>query len=300
MLKNFQELIQRVQRSHRKKRVAVLCADDLHTLEAVVSASNDDLVEPVLIGDEDGIKRILHELDYHREVEIIHTTGADEAVAVLVDLARTGRCDAVMKGHVDTKVMMRAIVSRENPFRMDTTISAFTLMEVPTYHKLLAITDGGLVMYPTLEQKKDLIKNSVAAMHKIGYKKPKVAILCAVDKVNPKMPETLDAEELTRLGEQGEFGECIVYGPLSYDLIVSKEAAEIKNNPSEVAGDTDLIICPDINTGNSVAKALSYSANADGGAALLGVSMPVIFGSRASSGRERYLSIVIASALSAK
>lgn len=298
MITSFQEIIEKkFEKGGKSKRVAVVCAESDHTVEAAIRGYEEGLIEPVLIGRREVIEEMLAGLGCKHTFDIADARTMDECVVKMQEMVHAGECDAVMKGLIDTKVLMKAIVTDKEAFRTDNIISSICYFKIPNYPKLLAVTDSGVVTYPNLEQKKGLIKNTVECFHKLGYEKPKVAILCSVDKVNPKMPETLDAQELTRLGEAGELGDCVVYGPLSYDLIVDKESVEIKGSPSDVAGDADIIIVPDINTGNCLVKALCYSAQADSASIIAGTKIPVIISSRSSSAEEKYWSLIFSCAL---
>lgn len=298
MLRDFEDLIQKkLLNREAKKRVAVVCADEDHTLEAVVKAYKDGLVEPVLIGDKRKLDYMLSDLGCNDKLEIIPSASVDESVRIFVDLAKQGQCQAVMKGKIDTKVLMKAVVDKENGLNIGNIMSSVVFISIPNYPKLLAFTDAAILVRPDFEQKKGMLRNALYALRKLDYVNPKVAILCPVDKVNPKMQETLDAQELTNLGAAGEFGDCTIYGPLSYDLAVSKEAARIKGVTSEVAGDADLVLVPELNTGNALIKSLIYSAQGVGGGVVLGAKIPVIVSSRASTFEEKYWSIAVACAI---
>lgn len=297
MLRDFQDVAQKVKGLKQKKKVALVSAADGHALGAVLKAYQDGLLEPVLIGDQKEIEKMLKDFGCTDKLEIFHSQDVDESVRIFVDLARHGKCDAVMKGKIDTKVIMRAIVDKDNGFNTGNIISSIAFMSIPNYHKVLSITDSAILIKPDLEQKKGMIKNSLYALRKLGYINPKVAILCPVEKVNPKIQETVDAQKLTELAAEGEFGDCTVYGPLAYDLVVNKEAVQIKGVTSEVAGDADLVVTPDLSTSNAVTKALVFSAGATGCAVVLGATIPIIFSSRASSLDEKYWSIVFACAI---
>lgn len=296
MYADFQDLIQKRFRDRDvKMRMAVVCADEEHTLSAVVQAYGEGLIEPILIGNEENIIRILQSLGCTSELEIIAAADIDDAVKVFVKLIQNDKCQAVMKGYLDSKILLSAIVAKENGLKTGDIISSIAFYKIPNYHKLLGITDPGILPYPDLMQKKGILKNGIDALHLLGYEKPKAAILCPVEKVNPKIIETIHAQELTELGEAGEFGNCTVYGPLSYDLIVNQEAVRIKGVKSDVAGDADLVLVPDINTGNALTKSLSFSAGAQGCTLVLGAKIPVIFTSRASSQETKFRSIAVAS-----
>src|SRR5699024_7205537 len=185
---------------------------------------------------------------------------------------------------------------KEKGIRTDRLMSHFAILEIPTYHKLLVITDGGMVMYPSLEEKKQIIQNAVDVMLSLDYKEPKIGVLTAVEKVNPKMPETVDAAELKKMNENGEIKNCIVEGPISYDLSMNKESAETKGFHSPVVGDVDILLTSNITAGNTLAKSLIYSGNSKMAGFIVGAKVPVVLTSRGSSTEEKYLSLVLSAA----
>ncbi len=297
VIKNFDELIRKVANYKEKKKVAVVAAHDEHTLEAVFKAKEDGVVEPILIGRKDKIKEILDKHNFALSDEfIIDIEDESQAAYKAVELVNENKANSIMKGKIQTADLLKAVVDKERGIRTGRLMTHFAVLEVPTYHKLLAITDGGMVMYPTLEQKKGIIQNAVDVLLSLGYEKPKVAVLAAVEKVNPKMPETVDAAELKKMAESGEITNCIVEGPISYDIAMNRESAEIKGFDSPVVEDVDVLIPPNIATGNILAKALIYSGNAKMAGIIVGAKVPIILTSRGSSSEEKYLSIVLATA----
>lgn len=297
VIKNFDELIRKVANYKEKKKVAVVAAHDEHTLEAVFKAKEDGVVEPILIGRKDKIKEILDKHNFALSDEfIIDIEDESQAAYKAVELVNENKANSIMKGKIQTADLLKAVVDKERGIRTGRLMTHFAVLEVPTYHKLLAITDGGMVMYPTLEQKKGIIQNAVDVLLSLGYEKPKVAVLAAVEKVNPKMPETVDAAELKKMAEIGELTNCIVEGPISYDIAMNRESAEIKGFDSPVVEDVDILIPPNIATGNILAKALIYSGNAKMAGIIVGAKVPIILTSRGSSSEEKYLSIVLATA----
>lgn len=278
------------------KKVAVVGADYDYVIEAVMKAYEDHLVEPCLIGNEETIRGILKEMNCEYPFWIEDAKTPEDCIKVMQELVHTGRVDAVMKGLIETRDLMSAIV-KDPEFRTGNIITSMCLYKIPNYPKVLGILDAGIVMYPTLEQKAAIVKTSVDYFHRMGYERPKVGILCSVDLVNPKMPETVDAQKLTEMCAAGELGECEVYGPLSYDLCIDKESAQVKGCESPVAGDADIIIVPDINTGNALVKCLYISAQAEAASMLLGTKVPVIITSRMAKAEEKYWSIIFSCAL---
>ncbi|WP_312813370.1 bifunctional enoyl-CoA hydratase/phosphate acetyltransferase [Sedimentibacter sp.] len=293
-LKNFKELIAKVQNNDTKKRVAVAAAHDEHTLEAVFKAVNDKLVEPVLIGDKEKIVKILDNLSVNfDENEIIHTSDDTEAAEKTVELINEGKADFIMKGKLQTADLLKAVVNKEKGLRTGSVMSHVAILEIPAYHKLIAVTDGGMMMYPNLEEKKQIIENVVNVFLAMGYESPKVAVLAAVETVNPKMPEAVDADNLKKMNQNGEIKNCIVEGPISVDLTFNKESAKIKGYESPVTGEADILIAPNITTGNIMSKALLEFANGTMAGMIVGAKVPIVLTSRGATTEEKYLSLVL-------
>lgn len=232
MIKNFEQLKAMLKAMPVKRKVAVVPAQDEHTLEAISHAYKDGMVEPVLIGDEPKIREILAQIGTDADkMTIIHVEDPVEAIQKAADMARDGEVDCIMKGKTETGALMKVLVNRERGIRKNDTMSLLAFMESPNYHKVFAITDVGLLTYPSKEQKKAAIENAVEAFHALGVEEPKVAILAAVEKVNPKMKETVEAAEIKEEGVPG----CIIEGPISYDLAMDPASAPIKGYVSPVA-----------------------------------------------------------------
>jgi len=294
-LKNFHDLIEKVQKNDSIKRVAVAAAHDEHTLEAVFKAAGDKLVEPVLVGNKEKIAGILKGLNVEYDLNSIISTESDkEAAEKTVELIHENKADFIMKGKLQTADLLKAVVDKEKGLRTGNVISHIAILEVPAYHKLIAVTDGGMVMYPNAEEKKQILENAVDVFLAMGYECPKVAVLAAVETVNPKMPETVDAHELEQMNLRGEIKDCIIEGPISYDLAMNKESAVIKGYESQVAGDVDVLIVPDITAGNILGKSLIYSANAKMAGIIVGAKAPIVLTSRGSSAEEKFLSLALA------
>lgn len=296
MIKSFKELAEAAKAMEKKTVVAVVEAQDAHTLEAVVTAKKDGIIEGMLIGNEEKIREILAEHGGNPDdFTIIPTESLEESLKVAVDNINAGKANAIMKGKLETGQFMKAIVHKENGMMAGGRISLIGLYEHPKfYHKLLAVTDQGMNTYPDLEGKKDLINNAVKLLHALGNECPKVACLCAVEKMNPKMPETVDAAELKRMNAEGEIPGCIVEGPISFDLAVKQGAAAIKGFESPVAGDADLLLVPDITCGNVLVKCMTDYAGATTAGTILGAKCPVIVTSRSAEASDKYYSIALA------
>lgn len=291
MIKNFEQLKDMLRSMPEKRRVAVTPAQDEHTLEAISHAYEDGLVEPVLIGDEPAIREILGKLGISPEgMEIIHIEDPIASIQKAADMARAGEVDCIMKGKTETGALMKVLVNKEHGIRKNDTMSLLAFMESPNYHKVFAITDVGLLTYPTKEQKKAAIVNAVEAFHALGVAEPKVAVIAAVEKVNSKMKETVEAAEIKEEGVEG----CIIEGPISYDLAMDPQSAPIKGYVSPVAGDADLLVMPDIVSGNVAAKTITVIGGGRTGGVVLGAKVPVLLVSRAASADDKYMSIVLA------
>ena len=294
MLKSFDEIKEQLGQHEKKKRIGVIAAHEEHTLDAVVLAAKDGLVEPVLIGKKTEITVLLEHLDQRPdELEIIDKAEPEACAKTASLLVRDGKLDCLIKGKIETGTMMKALVNKEYGIRDSDVMSHISFYESPYYHKLFASTDGALLVYPTLEQKKGEIENAVKVFHKLRVVNPKVGVLAAVDSVNPKMKESVEAAELKAMWQDGKINGCIVEGPITYDIALSKEAAEIKGFNSPVAGDADILVFPDIMSGNLLLKALSLTGNAKFAGTVIGAKVPIVITSRSMPMRDKYLSIVL-------
>ena len=292
--KSFDDLIKKVQNLDSMKKVAVVSAQDEHTLEAVFKAKKDNIVEPILIGNKKKIIEILSGLhESVLEESIINVESDSEAAEKAVELINENKADFIMKGKIQTADLLRAVVNKENGLRTGKVMSHIVIHEIPTYHNLLAVTDGGMMMYPNLDEKKQIIENAVSTFLALGYENPKVAVLAAVETVNPKMQESVDADMLKKMNIKGEIKNCIVEGPISYDLTMSKESASIKGFVSPVTGQADIIVVPNITVGNILGKSLVYSAGAKMAGFIVGAKVPIVLTSRGSTSEEKYLSLAL-------
>ncbi len=294
---SFEELIAHVKGQPRRARVAVAAAGDEHALEAVLQARAEGIIAPVLVGDKAVIDAYLAKVEETVPAEDIYdvpdlTEAAEKAVA----LVREGKADLLMKGKLDTAILLKAVVNKEHGLGKGSVMSHFSIFEIPGYHKLLAPVDGGMVTYPTLEQKKAIIENTVGVLRDMGYDCPKVGVLACVEKVNPKMPETVEADALKQMNLRGEITGCIVEGPVSYDCAMSKEIAAYKNYESPVCGECDVLVAPNIHAGNIMGKMLTVTCGAKLAGMVIGAKCPIIMTSRGSTAEEKYLSIVLAAA----
>ncbi|MHC1723858.1 MAG: bifunctional enoyl-CoA hydratase/phosphate acetyltransferase [Aminipila sp.] len=297
MIRSFNELIEKVQSGGQKKRVAVVSAHDEHTLEAIDKAFQENIAEPILIGDVEKIKEIIatHGLQLS-DVEMIEEKDDREAARKAVQMIHEKKADFIMKGKLQTADLLKEVVDKERGLQKGSIMSHFGLFEVPRYHKLLVITDGGMVLYPDLNQKMKIIENAVQVLQSLGYENPKVAVLSAAEVMNPKMPESVDAAQLKKMNQEGEIKNCIVEGPISYDLMISSESAAIKGYESPVAGDADIAVVPSMTAGNLLAKGLMISAGGKMAGIIVGAKVPIVIVSRGATAEEKYLSLVLSAA----
>lgn len=299
--RNFAELVSAVKALPAMQRMALAVADDAHSLEAALNARREGIARPILVGNKAEILRILAEMgESVPEGDIYDAEDGKAACEKAVALVREGKADFLMKGRIDTAVLLKAVVNKENGLGTGRLMSHFTMFELPSYHKLLTPVDGGMVTYPTLEQKKEIIENTVETLLSMGYDCPKVGVLACVEKVNPKMPETVEAAELAAMNECGEIKSCIVEGPISYDCALSKEIADYKGLRSRIAGDADVLVAPNIHAGNIMGKMLAVSCGAKMAGFIVGARCPIVMVSRGSSAEEKYLSIAVATAVAAQ
>jgi len=260
-------------------------------LAGAIAAADEGLILPILVGPADRIKDIAQQAQVALgDVEIVDTSHSHESAAQAVQLVCTGRAELLMKGSLHTDEFMAAVVSRDAGLRTARRLSHVFVMDVPTYHKVLIVTDAAINIAPTLEDKVDICQNAIDLCNSIGPARPKVAILAAVESVTSRMPATLDAAALCKMAERGQITGAVVDGPLAFDNAISKDAARTKGIRSEVAGDPDILLAPDLEAGNILAKQLSFLANADSAGLVLGAKVPVILTSRADSVRSRIAS----------
>jgi len=283
----------------RKKKLAVAVAHDEHCMEAICAVNKLGLVEAILIGNEKKINDLSIKLKLDiKGMRIFNEEVDTNAVKLAVKLVKDKEADILMKGNVPTATFLRGVLDKETGLRKGDVLSHFALFEVPTYHKLLGLSDAAMIPAPDFKTKVALINNAVEFMNKLGYTKPKVAILAAVEMVNESMPATLEAAMLSKMNQRGQIKNCIIDGPLAYDNAVSKESARHKGIVSDVAGEADLLIVPDIQAGNILYKAFGFSANAKLAAVVLGATAPIVLTSRSDTEESKQASIVMAASIS--
>jgi phosphate butyryltransferase len=291
---NFQVLLDAVARLP-KTRVSVAGAAEPFILEGVKEAWRRGLIDPVLVGDQRGIVKAVLDvgLDPAR-MEIVHEPDLTQAAYTSAALVANGQADVLMKGKVSSTDFMRGLLAREFGLRGQGILSHLAAYELPGYPRLLFMTDGGININPSLEQKVEIIRNAVEFLHRLGLAEPKVAILSANEVVTPKMPVTVEAETLVGLAREGAFGRAVVEGPLPMDLAVSEKAARMKNFHSKVAGQADLLVVPTIEAGNILGKTIIYLANGTMAGVVVGSRVPAVMNSRADTSMGKLVSLAMA------
>jgi phosphate butyryltransferase len=301
MLKNFKEMAELVKANPVKKRLVLACAHDEHSLDAVYEAYKEGIVTPVFVGKEEEIKRICTEQGFDfGDVKIYNEDDDIEAAKTSVRLIREGEGDFLLKGSMQTADLLRQVVNKETGLQVGKIMSHVGLFQVPGYHKVVVLTDGGMLLAPDLEQKVKIINNAVDVLHSLGYEDPKIAVVCGAEKLNKKAQESVDAAALKEMNVNGEITGCTVEGPISYDIALNKEIADFKKFDSPVAGEADALIVPCMAAGNMVGKAWVISGDGTGMMAgmIVGAKAPIVLTSRGSSAEEKFYSIVLAAAAS--
>jgi phosphate butyryltransferase len=281
------------------KKLVLAAAQDQHSLGAVIRAWKDNVIEPILIGDKESIQNICAVNNYDiAGLRIIHEPDMDMSVQMSVKMVSSKQADILMKGKVGTSTLLKCVLNKEWGLRTGNLLSHIALFEVETYHKVIAVTDVAMNIAPNLQEKISIINNSVACLMKLGYKMPKVAVLGAVEMVNENMTATLDAALLSKMNQRDQIRNCVIDGPLAFDNAVSLESAQHKGIKSEVAGDTDLLLMPNIEVGNVLYKSLVFFARALVASVILGARVPIVLTSRSDSEQAKYDSILLSAAAS--
>lgn len=292
MIKKLDQMLD-VLKGSEKVVLSVAAAHDEEVLLAIKSATEMNIITPILVGQEDKIRKISNEINFDLNgIKIIDKETIEECAEVAVKLVSSKEADFVMKGLLDTSVILKAVLNKEWGLRTDSLLSHVMVYEADFYPKLLVTTDGGMNIAPNYEQKVKILKNAIKATEPLGLETIKVCALAAKEKVNPKMQATVDAKELEDACKNGEFGEhVIVEGPLAFDLAVSKEACEVKGFKTEVGGDVDIILMPTIEVGNGIGKAFTYAAGAKSAGIIMGAKAPIVLVSRADTHESKLYSI---------
>ena len=298
MIHKLSELTEKA-KNKPKRIIVVAAAEDEPVLQSIKAAIEQGLVTPLLIGDKFEIEKIAQSIDFDLNgIQIIHNDkGFNVSAQIAVSMIKSGEADILMKGFVSTATLMKAVLDKENGLRKGNILSHVAFFESPYYHKLLCVTDAAMNVAPDFETKVHILNNAVEACHKIGISIPKVAVIAAVEIVNPKMEATIHAAMLKTMSVRKQISGCIVDGPLAVDIAVNKQSAEHKGIVSEVAGDCDIILVPDIEAGNMFYKALNFLGGATAASVIMGATVPIVLTSRSDSESTKLLSIALAAAM---
>lgn len=290
-MKSFSDVIEKV-KSYPPFILSVAAAEDRELLLAIKTATDMGFIAPVLVGNKDKIHSISKEISLN-PLDIISAQNPEAAAAKAVELVKNGKSQILMKGLVNTSIYMRAILNKESGLRDNSLISMLAVYEIPQYHKLLFCTDSGINVSPNLQQKKDILNNALKAMQGFGISTPKTAVLTANEMVDKKIQSTVDADALVQMANNSELPTCIIEGPIAFDVAFSKEAALHKGINSNIAGDCDLLIFPNIETGNVLGKSWIHFNKAKWAGIVLGAKNPIILGSRSDTNEIKINSIAL-------
>lgn len=296
-MKNFTELIEFAKKK-APKRCVVLCADDETVLAGVRMAQELNLVSPVLVGNRDDILECAKSVNLHMEnVEIHDAKDENEAIAQSISIVKE-QGDFLMKGMLSTAAFLKGVLNKEWGLRTGKILSHIAVLEIPGYHKLIFMSDGGMNPKLDLKIRVDIITNAIETMRALGIEQPKIGMIAASEAVNPDMPETTDAAKIVEMYKRGDIKNGIIEGPYGFDVAVSKKAAEHKRIKSNIAGDVDFLLMPNISTANIWAKGLIYFAKAKAAGMVVGAAKPVIMLSRADEPVTKLNSIALGVAIS--
>ncbi len=297
MLKTLKELHEKA-RGHSKRRLVLAAAHDANAMGAVISACENGLVDAILVGDKSRIDRIAEEHSYDTgNLTIINETDNAKAAVTAVNMVRNKEADILMKGNLGTAILLKAVLNKEFGLRTGEQISHLALFELSSYHKLIGLTDAAMNIAPELNEKISITRNAINYFRKLGVERPKVAVLSAVETVNPSMKSSMEASAMAKMGDRGQIRNCIIDGPLAFDNAISKKSADLKGIISPVAGDADILVADDIEAANGLYKALIYFAGAACAAVILGAAAPIVLTSRADSDETKLNSIALAAAI---
>ena len=293
MLRTFDEVLHKA-KDYGPKKMVVASAGAEDVLKAVEAARKERLTDSILVGDKKEIIQIANQMGIDpANYEIIDKTDKTEAVRYAVELVRNNEASILMKGMLGTARLLKAVLDKEIGLRTNRILSHVYTLEIKDYNRLLTMTDGAMNISPDLKQKAQIIQNAIYYAHSLGIEKPKVAVVAALELVNPDMPATIDAACLAKMSERGQIVGGIVDGPLAFDNAISKEAAEYKGIESPISGEVDIVLVPNIESGNIFAKGLVYLAKAVPAGLLLGAKAPVVLVSRSDSAQSKLYSIAL-------
>jgi phosphate butyryltransferase len=292
MIKSIAELENLAKKVSRKKMAVVFAHND-HVIESLKMAVDGGFVEPILIGDGPEIEYLVHKLELKKPYQIIDESDPSKASLIATNLVNNGECDIMMKGLIDTRIILKAVVNSDTGIKQSHLLSHVGVVALPTYHKLIFATDGAMNIAPNVEQKIALTEAAVDLAHSLGYKMPKVGIVSAVEKVNPKIKSTVEAKEIVDYYNDRPH-DFIIDGPFAIDNLVSMESKKQKNIDSDVAGDCDIFIFPDLEGGNIFYKTCMFLAGGKSAGLILGAKVPIVLTSRADTAESKYNSILLA------
>ncbi len=294
MINKLNDLLE-VVKSSSPKTIAVAAAEDKDIIDVLKYLSKEKMAKFILVGDKARIEKLLVDNDVAiNDVEIFHADNDQEAAKTTVQLAMEGKCDVVMKGNLQTSTFLRAVLDKEVKFRKGNLISQISVYDKFYGEGLQLLTDCAMAIFPTLEEKKSIIDNSVDLARKLGIEKPKVALLSALELVNPKIEDTIDAAILSKMADRGQIKNAIVDGPFALDNAICLEAAKQKNIRGEVAGQADVLVAPNLQVGNALTKSLVYFSKRNVAAAIMGAAKPIVMTSRTDTVENKILSVAMA------
>ena len=295
MFKNLKELFDKNLSLEKTPKLALAVAHDQHSLEAVHLATKKGIIKPILIGIKSKIEKIAKTINFDlSDVEIYDENDKTGAVKKAIQIIRNGDAQILMKGNVATGTLLKGVLNKEWGLRSGSLLSHLAIFEIENYHKLLAVTDVAMNIAPDVKEKTGIALNAVNYLNNIGIVQPKVAAISAAETVNHNMPSSVDAAIIAKMSDRKQIGKCIIDGPLAFDNAISKESAEHKGISSPVAGDTDLLLMPNIETGNVLYKTLTFFTKSKTAAVILGAKAPIVLTSRSDSEESKLNSIYLA------
>lgn len=301
MLRKLDELRQFLLEKGEPKKLVLVPSEDAHSIGAVARAASEGIIRPLLVGDREKTEGLAEVMDIDiSQFEFVDEKDSLKAVEHGVRLIHDGKAEILMKGKIGTSILLKAVLNKEFGLRTGKLLSHFALFEVETYHKLIGVTDVAMNIAPNLEEKIAILNNSVEVLNKLDIPEPRVAVLGAVEQVNTSMGATLDAALLSKMNQRGQIRHCLVDGPLAFDNAISLESARHKEIKSEVAGETDLLLMPDIEVGNVLYKSMVFFARAKVASMIVGAAAPIVLTSRSDSEQAKFDSILLAAATASR
>jgi phosphate butyryltransferase len=297
MLKTLKAFTQQA-KENKTRTIAVVAANDNHVLQAIKKATEEEIIKPLLFGKKEAIQQICAQIKFSiPEESIIDVLNDKEAANQAVKSIYDGKADILMKGLISTGSFLKAVINKEYGLLSGGLLSHVAFFESPYYHKICCITDAAMNVAPDFKDKQGILNNAINAYHSLGISNPKVAVLAAVETLNPKMEATVHAAMLNTMGNRKQIKGCTIDGPLALDNAISKKAAQLKGIDSEVAGDADILLVPEINTGNVLYKSLNFLGGAKSAALIMGAKAPIVLTSRADNEDTKFYSIALAAAM---